>query len=219
MGQQAKSYPHGETKCLLSSAQKLHSDVSVSEAFWQLYLNLSGCRGWEQRSLHNQAAYTKRCTQVTLNTLHCHFPSELTTLATVPLPVSHLFHEALSSEDALDESELHHWEAGPPFLQPEPADTAQEAQFTTNLTHVFFGQKSCLENQAKARRKCRYTAGDGEEVITELHTIAAQAFREWVRVKDCLAECTARRHKEMAESILQWKARIVYSYYQAGILE
>ena len=177
-------------------------------------------RGREQRSIHNRAAYMKRCTQPTLDSLCCRLPPELTTLATVPLPTSHLFHEALSSGDALDESELQYWESGPPFSQPERADTAQESQFTTNLMNVFFGQKSCLENQAKARRKCRYAAGDGEEVITELQITAAQAFREWVRVKSCEAECTARRHREIAKSVLQWYAWIVYSYYQeAGALE
>ena len=178
-------------------------------------------RGREQRSVHNQAVYMKRRTRITSNTLRCgNFPPELTTLATLLIPTLYLFHEALSSEDALDESELHYWESGPPFLQPKPADTIQEAQFTTNLTHIFFGQKSCIENQAKASRKCRYTAGDREEVITGLHTVVAQAFSEWVRVKSCIAECTARRHKEMAESLLQWYARIVYSYYQeADMLE
>ena len=161
----------------------------------------------------------KRYTRTTLDTSP-RLPPELITLATVLLPDSHLFHEALSSEDALDESELQYWESGPPFLQPEPIDTVQESQFTTNLTHVFLGRKSHLENQAKARRRYRYTAGDGGEVIVELHTTAAQALREWVRVKDCVAECTARRHKEMATSVLQWHARIVYSYYQeAGALE
>ena len=161
----------------------------------------------------------KRCTQTTPDTC-CHLPPELITLATVLLPTSHLFHEVLSSEDALDELELQYWESGPPFSQPEPADTVQESQFTTNLTHVFFGQKLCLENQAKARWKWRYVAGDGEKVIMELQTAAAQAFREWVRVNNCMAECTARRHREMANNLLQWHAWIVYSYYQeVGTLE
>lgn len=155
----------------------------------------------------------KRCTQTTLDTLP-RLPAELITLTTVPLPASHLFHKALSSEDALDESELQYWESGPPFSQPEPVDTAQELQFTTNLTQVFFGRKSCLENQAKARWRCRYSAGDGEEIIAGLHTTTAWTFREWVQVRDSMAECTARRHKEMAKSLLQWHARIVYSYYQ-----
>ena len=123
----------------------------------------------------------KRRTRITSDTLRCgNFPPELVTLATLRLPNSYLFHEALSNEDALDESELHYWETGPPFLQPEPEDTVQEAQFTINLTHVFFGRKSRIESQAKASQKRRYTAGDGEEVITGLHTIAAQAFSEWV---------------------------------------
>jgi len=54
----------------------------------------------------------------------------------------------------------------------------------------------------------------------ELQTTAAQTFRDWVRVKNCMAACTARRHREMAKTILQWHARIVYSYYQeVGVLE
>jgi len=180
---------------------------------------LSCFRGRERRSIHNRAAYMKRCAQTTLDTYSC-LPPELIMLATVPLPTLYLFHEALSSEDALDESELQYWESGPPFSQPEAADTVQESQFTTNLTHVFFGQKSRLENQAKACRKRRYAAGDGEDVIMDLHTTATQALREWARVKNSMAEYTARRHREMAQSVLQWHARIVYSYYQeAGALE
>ena len=65
-------------------------------------------------------------------------PTWSAALATVLLPTSHLFHEALSSGDALDELELQYWESGPPFSQPKPADTAQESQFTTNLMDVFF---------------------------------------------------------------------------------
>jgi len=122
----------------------------------------------------------KHYTQTTLVDTSPRLPPELITLTTVPLPDSHLFHKALSSEDALDESELQYWESGPPFLQPEPIDTVQESQFTTNLTHVFLGWKLCLENQVKAHRRYRYMAGDGGEVIVELHTTAAQALREWV---------------------------------------
>ena len=183
-------------------------------------LYLCPFRGREQHSIHNRAAYTKRCAQTTVDTCR-RLPPELITLATAPLPDSHLFHEALSSGDALDESELQFWESGPPFAQPEPADTAQELRFTINLTHVFLGQKSRLENHAKARRKYRYAAGDLEKVMAELQATAVRAFQEWVRVKNCVAaECTARRHREMAEAVLRWHARIAYSYYQeVGALE
>ena len=147
-------------------------------------------------------------------------PPELTTLTTLPLPTSHLFHEASLSEDALDESELQYWKSGPPFSQPEPVDTAQEVQFTVNLTHVFFGQNMHLKNQARACRELRYRAGARREVIMELHTITAQVFTEWMQLKDCMIECTVRRHKEMAECLLQWHARVVYMYYhEAGMLE
>ena len=177
-------------------------------------------RGREQRSIHNWAAYVKRCTQITLDPLHHCFCPQLIMLATIPLPTSHLFHEASWSADALDELELHHWDAGPPFSQPEPADTMQEAQFKKNLTHVFLGQKVCLENQAKARRACKYRSGAWSEIVTELRAIIMQVFSEWVRLKDSMAGCTVRRHKEMAETLLQWHAWIVYLYYhKAGILE
>ena len=119
--------------------------------FHLLYLS-SIFRGQEQCSIHNQAAYMKHCTQTTLD-ISCCLPPELITLATVPLPASYLFHEALLSEDVLDELQLQCWESGPPFTQPEPADTTEESQFTTNLMHVFLGQKLCLENQAKAHWK------------------------------------------------------------------
>ena len=185
------------------------------------WFHLSYFRGREQCSFHNQAAYMKRCTQTTLDSLLCHGLSpELIALATTPLPTSHLFCEASWSADALDKSELCHWGACPPFSQPEPADTMQEAQFIKNLTHVFFGQKVHLENQAKVHRECRYRSGARNEIITELLTIVMQGFREWVRLKDSIAGCTARRHKEMATSLLQWHTWIIYSYYhEAGMLE
>ena len=56
---------------------------------------LSYFRGQEQHSFHNRAAYMKRCTQTTLDSLLCHgLPPELIALATAPLPTLHLFHEA-----------------------------------------------------------------------------------------------------------------------------
>ncbi|KIM53549.1 hypothetical protein SCLCIDRAFT_138886 [Scleroderma citrinum Foug A] len=162
----------------------------------------------------------KRCTQITLDPLHHCFPPQLITLATIPLPTSHLFHEASQSADALDELDLHHWDAGPPFLQPEPADTMQEAQFTKNLTHIFLSQKVHLENQAKACRACKYRSGAGSEIVTELHAIITQVFSKWDQLKDSMARCTTRSHKEMTETLLQWHARIIYLYYhEAGILE
>ena len=120
----------GKQNILLSLRNKVLVELSTRGTVrhlskWdlrQLYLNLSGCRGREQRSLHNQTAYVKCCTRITLDTLHYHFPPELTTLATLPLPTSHLFHEASLSEDALDELELQYWKLGPPFSQPEPVD-------------------------------------------------------------------------------------------------
>ncbi|KAF8836911.1 hypothetical protein BDN67DRAFT_884611, partial [Paxillus ammoniavirescens] len=80
-------------------------------------------------------------------TLPSDLPLALVTLARAPILDSPLFHEALRSADALDELELHHWDGDPPYLQPVPADTIEEKQFTRNLVDVMFGHRLRLENE------------------------------------------------------------------------
>ena len=137
-------------------------------------------------------------------------PPELIALAIIPLPTSYLFHEASRDADALDESELNYWDIDPPFFQPEPVDTAEEQRLTKNLADVMIGRRVRLENETRIDLAKRYKSGDRELLVRELREVATRMFREWVKLKDKIAACTARRHKEMAESLLQWCARIVY---------
>ncbi|KIJ09167.1 hypothetical protein PAXINDRAFT_87851 [Paxillus involutus ATCC 200175] len=152
------------------------------------------------------------CGEPVMPTLPPDLPLALVTLARAPIPDSPLFHKALCSVDALDESELHHWDGDPPYLQPVPADTIEEKRFTRNLIDVMFGHRLHLENKVKGRRVCRYQAGEVGDVMMELCATATQTLAEWTKLYSLIGECKGRRHKEMAQSLLQWRALVVYSY-------
>ncbi|KAI5989175.1 hypothetical protein EDC04DRAFT_2544410, partial [Pisolithus marmoratus] len=64
----------------------------------------------------------------------------LISLASTPLPMLALFHDALHSADALDESDLFLWEQEPPYAYPEPIMTVHEVQYTKNMVDIMFGQ-------------------------------------------------------------------------------
>ncbi|KAF9231590.1 hypothetical protein BU15DRAFT_68209 [Melanogaster broomeanus] len=178
------------------------------------YARTSNYRARKQRSSQNHTAYMKRIADSELikPSLPSVLPLALIALAVAPLPDSPLFRQALYDAEALDESELRHWDNDPPYLQPEPANTVEEGRFTKNLVDVMLGHRLHLENEARQYRACRHAAGGGGELATELHTIATKTFREWVHLHSILPNCKARRHRELAESLLQWRARIVYSY-------
>lgn len=72
------------------------------------------------------------------------------------------------------------------------------------------GRRVRLENKTRFDLAKRYKSGDRELLIRELREVATRVFGEWVKLKDKIAACTVRRHKEMAESLLQWRACIVY---------
>ncbi|KAH7905409.1 hypothetical protein BJ138DRAFT_976790, partial [Hygrophoropsis aurantiaca] len=62
-------------------------------------------------------------------------------LARAPYPDTRLFHEALCSADAVDESDLSQWDADPPYGYPAPPNTPAEARFTANLADVMHGRR------------------------------------------------------------------------------
>ncbi|KIJ20749.1 hypothetical protein PAXINDRAFT_66540, partial [Paxillus involutus ATCC 200175] len=70
-------------------------------------------------------------------------------LATTPFPDTFLFHEVLCSADALDETDLPLWDTDPPYLQPQPVDSEEEARFTRNLIDIMSGRRMRLEKEVK----------------------------------------------------------------------
>jgi hypothetical protein len=82
--------------------------------------------------------------------------SALVKLATTPFPDTFLFREVLRSADALDETDLPLWDTDPPYQQPQPVDSEEEAQFTRNLIDVMSGRRMRLEKEAKRCRTARY---------------------------------------------------------------
>ncbi|KAH7905364.1 hypothetical protein BJ138DRAFT_983402, partial [Hygrophoropsis aurantiaca] len=76
------------------------------------------------------------------------FPATLLNLARAPHPNTYLFHEALQSAEAVDESDLSQWDVNPPYLFSPPLDTPAEARFTANLADVMHGRRLRQERNA-----------------------------------------------------------------------
>lgn len=87
-------------------------------------------------------------------------PLTLLSFTTKPLPTSNLFHEALRSVDALDESDLYVWEQDPPYNCLEPAITPHEEHFTQNMVDVLLSQ--CWRLAKVARDECVLHFANGE---------------------------------------------------------
>ena len=135
-----------------------------------------------------------------------------------PLPDSRLFHLAAHSMDKLDKSKLVHWDKNPPYSQPEPADTPKEEQFTRSLMDVMFGRWVHLEIEARTHRERRYCAGKRQQLVQDLHQTITKVLVQWKQLNDLFVTCRARRHKEMAGSLLRWQARMVYFYHIEAVM-
>jgi len=120
---------------------------------------------------------------------------------------------AAHSADELDKSELVHWDKDPPHSQPKPADTPEEEQFTRNLIDVMFGRWVHLEIEVRSNCKQRHCAGERKQLVQDLRQTVAKVFAQWEQLNDLIVVCRAWRHKEMAGSLLCWRARVVYFYH------
>ncbi|KAF9229093.1 hypothetical protein BS17DRAFT_762811 [Gyrodon lividus] len=120
----------------------------------------------------------------------------------MPLPNSYLFCKALQGGDELDESQLPQWDSDPPYQEPEPVDTIEEAWFTKNL-----------EKESRRCQEMRYQAGSAHVLMIELEQDIAETFALWWLLYDRIDSCTARRHREMAKSFSQWCSYLIYSWY------
>jgi hypothetical protein len=130
-------------------------------------------------------------------------------MATLPFPDTKLFHEALKSAEALDESEMPQYELDPPYIPPAyPTDTPGEQNYTQKMIEVFLGR------QLRQRRKfedCRLRMLNGEALREERQREFFVLFRKWEALNTYLVEYQAGpREVAMAENLLRWRAYLVY---------
>ncbi|KAG0701324.1 hypothetical protein DFH29DRAFT_927287 [Suillus ampliporus] len=143
-------------------------------------------------------------------------PSTILALATLPLPNSFLFHQALSGSPLIDESDLPQWDKPPPYDSPPPPDTPDEAQFTRNLVDVMHGRRLRMEREACARRAVMFERGEIRALREVVREGEERVMGEWgldkvgVGGDGCVGVC--ERHRVMAECYRQWQARRMVKY-------
>ncbi|KAH7903391.1 hypothetical protein BJ138DRAFT_1168197 [Hygrophoropsis aurantiaca] len=188
-------------------------------------------RGKATRKVQNACTYAKRCgrqyasqpsspsatpqhtaSEAASVSLPC-FPSTLIALARAPYPDTHLFHEALRSADAVDESDLSQWDADPPYHYPVPLDTPAEARFTANIVDVMHGRRLRQERCARMDRAKVWGEEGKAQLCAILKDEIIKQFAQWEALEAKINELdksVCERHMVMARHLLQWKARALY---------
>jgi hypothetical protein len=131
-------------------------------------------------------------------------------MANIPFPNTALFHEALQSAEALDESEVRQYELDPPYTPPSyPTNTSREQIHTQKMTEVFLGR------QLRERRKFedRRVRGASREVIRDEQRQEFYALLvKWESLNSYLEGYKAGpREVRMAEQLLRWRAYIIHT--------
>ncbi|RDX46215.1 hypothetical protein OH76DRAFT_1485646 [Lentinus brumalis] len=160
-------------------------------------------RGKDVKSIQNARAYVHRTAKtvnhrreasVTMVDQHPQgdIPAHLVALAQLPLSSSRLFDEALTSADALDESDLGVWNLRPPYhTLPAHQENDTERRFTQRLVEVMHG------------KRFRELRADGEDRVRRIDTVGLQEMVEGLeeRVAELLVVC----HDDAPEAIASAK--------------
>jgi len=133
-------------------------------------------------------------------------PSSLLSFATKPLPTSCLFHKALCSADALDESELHLWEQDPPYNYLELATTLLEECFTKNMVDVLLGQHWRLAKAVRDERTLCFTNREVQGILHEIADVLVGHILRWTKVASHITGMEdSSRNRAMMECWLYWQ--------------
>jgi len=125
-----------------------------------------------------------------------------------PLPTSDLFHEALCSADALDESDLYVWEEDPPYNCLEPAIMPHEEHFTKNMIDVLLGQHWRLAKAAGDKRALQFANREVQDILQEIADNLAGHIHRWAKVALYIMGMEdGSRNRVMAECWLHWQAQ------------
>ncbi|KII90982.1 hypothetical protein PLICRDRAFT_28849 [Plicaturopsis crispa FD-325 SS-3] len=175
-------------------------------------------KGKATRNARNRAARSNEHTHSEFSpsiTRLAPLPNSLVEMALRPLPESApLFVEALSSPDALDEGGLEQWDDDPPYLSPPPPETPSEDNYTARLVEVMHGRRLRIERARVAARLAEFSR-DEDGLRTTLASELEEMLVKWEALELFTAgDSSCSRHRRMAEHLLQWRARLVYSAHQ-----
>ncbi|OJA17487.1 hypothetical protein AZE42_11233 [Rhizopogon vesiculosus] len=108
-------------------------------------------------------------------------PHSIITWATLPLPDSLLFHQALVGSDLIDESDLSQWDKAPPYNSPPPPNSPEEGH-------------------AQPRHARMFDMGEVSVIQRELHAAEMTLMENWVELHTYVSQMEGcERHKVMAE--------------------
>ena len=134
-------------------------------------------------------------------------PSSLTSLATMPLPMSNIFHEVSHSADALDESDLHLWEQELPYKYPEPIMTTHEACYTKNLVDVLFSQCWRLAKAVRDEHALHFANGEVQGLLDDIIEDLVGCIDRWTAIASHITGTEdTNRNRMMAGCWLCWQA-------------
>jgi hypothetical protein len=131
-------------------------------------------------------------------------PASVMSLATLPLPATTLFHEAVQNE--LDETELPQWDLLQTYLSPGHSQNSDI--YNANIVDVLHGRRLRIQkDEATARFKIfRNNGRDGlhSSIVEEAQLV----LTEWEAVGSALRNLEGGTcHHTMAHHLLQWKSR------------
>jgi hypothetical protein len=70
-----------------------------------------------------------------------------------------------------------------------------------------------LEREAIRQRAARFHAREAQFIVDGLEENVANILECWAALYDNMGMYTARRHREMAECLLQWRAYLINSWH------
>ncbi|KAJ7251182.1 hypothetical protein B0H12DRAFT_1234251 [Mycena haematopus] len=145
-----------------------------------------------------------------------------------PLPDQEpLFQAALSSADALDESDLARWKKEPPFVEDEDTTDPYSSDyfaFTKSLVNVLHGVRLREQKIRDAQRRVEFLEEGWKVAMGELREEVRILLERWAIVTRLAREQfyhpyhNSREHA-MLEHYLQWLGRTIYSLYYLKFLE
>jgi hypothetical protein len=145
--------------------------------------------------------------QNTASSTSDHFPilpTSVMSLATLPLPTTSLFREALQNE--LDETELSQWDLLQTYLSPGLSQNSDI--YNANLVDVLHGRRLRIQKDEATVRFKIFRNGGRDGLRGSIVEEAQSVLTQWEAVESALENLEGGTcHHTMAHHLLQWKSR------------
>lgn len=145
----------------------------------------------------------------------------LVRLATESLPEnSPLFQRALNHPELVDDSDVSHWDTGPPYATLNTTSTASpsEMDWTAKLVEIWHGRRLRLQREDAGKRREDFVRNRSAAMRT-MKEEAERLTEDWFDTRAFLVHHhEGARETWMAEVFHQWQAREIYHLYYLEFL-